>query len=360
MQPFFIVGLQRSGTTMLSVLLQNHPDILMEEQAIGFRIVTSIENASRLWPHNLTVSNDDFYKWLIRSDGNGRLGELIEVKKSDKFISLKDDFQSSIERKMKFHNCSHWGDKSPNLQFYTSYILQILPHSKFIHIVRDGRANAYSMHKRTPMHLKLAASNWLEGNIRGLVNQSVLGKHQYLIVHYEKLLRSPNVVLDEICQFLKIPFDNQLLDLSTDFSEDKSYVKSTFDTSKIDQWKGQLTSKQIKTVEKIQGPLLQKLGYELINSKVLINYKPPSLRSTLWVSFTDNFRLLFISGKKTMKQKEIVDIKIPIKVRLYTFASRMVKRFFHKDIFVHYFNRTFYKEKYFSENDLNNKNKVYK
>jgi len=345
---FFIVGVQRSGTTLLQKLLSNHPDVLMQKRSIAFRIITCFKNLYDLLPFNVKHDKNEFLKWLIKNDENGRLKKLIDYKNIEKYKNIRDLIQKSIHKKINLHGKKIWGDKSPNLQHYLNDIMLLIPEAKIIHIVRDGRANTYSTSTRSYRNIELSAQEWVDGNIFGLVNQDILGKENYKILKYENLLSQPQNELQSICEFLGIPFVDSMMDLSIEKTSDrKSYVKSFFDTSKINKWKEQFSLKEIKKIEKIQGELLMKFGYQLENE--IDDFKNISLRRRIFLNQKDNVKLLFKKKRIGMKEQELVELNLSFKSRLYTFLSLIFRDFTSLPIFKSLFSRYFFKEKYFKK-----------
>ena len=347
---FFIAGVQRSGTTLLSVLLEQHPDILMQPTAIGFRIITCFKNLYTLLPHNTGIDKNDLLEWLIENDEKGRLAELLDYENVANYNNIRELVESSIAEKLTQNNKKIWGDKSPNIQHFMSDLMLLVPNAKIIHIIRDGRANAYSMSRRSYKNLSLCAQNWVDGNIFGIVNQHILGKDNYHIVQYENLLLQPKKELQSVCDFLNIPFTTDMLNLSNqDIVEDKKYVKSSLVTSKIDDWKKALSKKEIEQVEKIQGPLLKKMGYELESN--IKQFKLLSLRKQLFYNQIDNFKQLFRRKSIGMKNKEKIVMERSFKNRAYEFLTVLIRDFLSLKIFKSLFSRYFYREKYFKKKD---------
>jgi hypothetical protein len=228
----------------------------------------------------------------------------------------------------------------------------LIPEAKIVHIVRDGRANAYSMSKRSYRNLKLSAQAWVDGNIFGLVNQNILGSGNYMLLKYENLLTNPEKELISICDFLGLPYVAEMLDLTNnDLPEGKKYVKSFFDQSKIDGWKSQLSLNEVAQIEMIQGPLLEKMGYPLVASIEPSRYKYLSLRRRIFYNQLDNFKQLFRSKQLGMRAQELVEINLPFKNRLYSFLTILTRDFFALPIFKSLFRRYFYKEKYFKKEE---------
>ncbi len=347
---FFIVGVQRSGTTLLQSLLSKHPDVSMEERAIAFRIITCFNNLYDLLPFNVAHNKEAFLKWLIENDEKGRLAELIDTDNLSDYQTIQELIQQSIYKKITTEQTVLWGDKSPNAQHYIKDLKLLIPEAKFLHIVRDGRANAYSMSKRSYQNLRLSAQHWVDGNIFGLVNQDVLGKDSYKLLRYEDLLTNPEKELQTVCTFLEIPFNKEMLNLSDNaLQEEKQYVKTYFDTSKINAWQEQLSKKSIEEVETIQGPLLEKLGYQLTTTPA--TFKILSLRKKIYLNQIDNIKHLFRRKKLGMRGQEIIELELSFKNRLYTYLTVLARDVLPLPIIKSLFSRYFYKEKYFNKKE---------
>lgn len=355
MKAFFIVGVQRSGTTLLSVMLEKHPTILMEKRVMAFRIITCFKNLYDLLPFNLKHDKKALTAWMIKNDEKGRLASLIDYENIEHYDSIRDLIQSSIDKKTKAANKTIWGDKAPNLQHYINDLLLLIPEAKILHIVRDGRANAYSMSNRSYRNLELSAQQWVDGNIFGLVNQQTLGSHNYKLVKYEKLLTNPEEEAKGICDFLDIQYAPEMINLSDEkLDREESYVKNFFDQSKIDKWKGQLSTNEIRKIENIQGPLLKELGYELQTEESALKFKLLSLRRQIWYNQKDNLNQLFQRKRIGMKDKEMVELNLPFKNRAYNFLRFLARDLLSFSIFKALFPRFFYKEKIFKEEDTTN------
>ncbi len=348
-QIFFIVGVQRSGTTLLSSLLDKHPDIDMEPTSIGFRIVTCFNNFYDLLPHNLEHSRKEVMAWIIENDDKGRLAKIIDYEHLEEYATIRDLIEQSIAKKLATNGQLVWGDKSPNLQHFAKDLMLLIPEAKFLHIVRDGRANAYSMSSRSYKNLRLSAQEWVDGNVYGMLNQEILGTERYKILKYEDLLQEPEKELRGVCNFLEIEFVAEMMDLSDDtLPEEKKYVKSFFDRSKIDKWKKQLSTAEIEKIEGIQGPLLKQLDYPLAAKKTL-KYQQLPLWQRIGYNQVDNLKQLFRGKQIGMKDKEKVVLKFSLKNRVYSFLTVWIRDFVHMRIFKSWFSRYFYKEKFFKK-----------
>jgi len=276
MNAFFIVGVQRAGTTLLSKMMSQHPEILMEPKSVGFRMITGFSNLYDLLPLNLQHDKNEFIAWLIENDTDGRLAQVIDYQNVENYESVRDLIRGSIEKKVAKAAKTVWGDKSPNLQHYLDDLLLLIPDVKILHIVRDGRAKQLS---------------------------------------------------------------------GSQLEQPESYVKNFFDASKIDDWKKQLSLKQIHQIEEIQGPLLKEMKYELATATNDLNFRPVSLFRQIRYNQQDNIKQLFRRKRIGMKDFQMVELNIPFKVRVKTFFRVLVRDIFSLAIFKKYFSRIFYKEK---------------
>ncbi len=340
--PFFIVGVQRSGTTLVSKMLGNHSSVLMEDQAKAYRLIGAFDNMYELLPYNLELPKTEFLEWIIANDKNDRISQVIDSSLLAKGDNVRKLIHGSLLSKVSKQGKTIWGDKAPNLQHYARDVSFYLPSAKFVHIVRDGRATAASMKKRSYRNIVLSADLWLQGNIFAIANQHILGAEKYMIVKYEDLLEAPETTMRKVCEFLEISFEPAVLDLSGQQSSDGSnYVKSFLDKGKIDRWKNELSVKEVRKVEEVQGDLLRHFGYE-VSAQVL---RPLSFRRKAYLMMIDNWRMLFRRKKKGMKDWQTVEYKDSFRSRFGRFAMVIGGVFFSRPLYKSLFKQFFYKEK---------------
>lgn len=353
MKPFFIAGVQRSGTTLLSVLLGKHGAIYLGDSAVIFRLITCFKNYADILPHNLKYDQNEVLAWLIENDPKGKLKDLLDYENIDQYSNIKDLIHQSIQQKLTKENAQIFGDKAPNLQHYIPDLLMLFPEAKIIHIIRDGRAVARSMNRRAYKDLSLCAQTWVDGNILGLTNQKVLGAEKYKLFFYENLLKNPEQTARDLCNFLEMPFDSNMLDLVQKNAEPeaKQYVKSSFDTSKINDYKNQLSPKQIRKIERIQGPLLQKLGYDLMNDYEEKYFKQLSVFQRIVLNTKDNFKLLFKGNRKGMRNRKNIEYHQPLRNRIYNMLFQLTRDLLSRPILKSIFERTFFKQKYYKNDE---------
>lgn len=332
---FFISGVQRSGTTLLSFLLSNHSEVLLGSRAMTYRILTLVKSYRENLSEQIQADRNQLLRKLIQQDKTELLAEWLDHENLATYESLRALVEGSIQQQLQKANKSVWGDKAPNLQHYLEHLFYLLPHTKVIHIIRDGRAVASSMQNRTEKSLRLSAQEWVNGNVEALAAIQILGKEQFLIIRYEDLVTNTADVLQKVCQFIGLNFEVKMLDLSQHdlTNSDNAYVNQRIDASKLNQYQQVLNSAQIDQIERIQAPLLQQLNYDLIGT-----YAPKELRQLtvlqqVWLRQRHNFAALFRSKATRLVNWESVEVKVPLQKRLGFFLQVLAQDVFSEAIF---------------------------
>ncbi|MCE7914337.1 MAG: sulfotransferase [Nitrosomonas sp. PRO4] len=155
-----------------------------------------------------------------------------------------------------------------------AFLTNNFPNAKFIHLIRDGRAVAYSLLQvawwnahnlywadKTPQQmiiegfspLELAARNWVE-EMRS-IEQGILliPQSRLLEVRYDELLRNPNEQLMRILDFMGVATKNDVTFWNT--------IASLRLALKQEAWTSNWTDIELRTVLNIQNETLRKWGF---------------------------------------------------------------------------------------------------
>ncbi|KQC09759.1 MAG: hypothetical protein APR62_13395 [Smithella sp. SDB] len=275
----FIVGVSRSGTTLLRLMFDAHPDMTIPPETHFIR---------RL---NLQCERKDFFS-IVTS----------EVTWADFHID-KTDFKQALSRIKPFsvteglrcfyrlyaqkHGKKYVGDKTPVYSQSMITIQRMLPEARFIHLIRDGRDVALSQKGLwfgPGDNIDAAAEFWVS-RIQLAREQAPLLKY-YMEVKFEELILDPTNILINVCNFLEIPFSEQMLSYYINAKErlneledhyhagrslliKKEDLLSLFkltekspDRNRVFCWKNQMPETDQISYEKIAGRLLADLGYE--------------------------------------------------------------------------------------------------
>lgn len=294
--PAFIVGVPRSGTTILVHLMGTHPLLApIYETRFLRNLVRLCARASwfcgdsflpamaRLVAHRairlqLVKECQRFRKKAIAYHGgpSGKsiryTGEELE-RETDLWLNRLEKgclpggeiYRSAkefVDRLFAIHcerlNKPYWIDKTPGLLNHLGGLSKIYPGAKCIHIIRDGRDVAVSIVSQRwgANNLRDAAERWknlmLEGR-RGVDARRL----SYMEVRYENLIDSSAATLTGILDFLGLAGDPKEM-----LSHFKLHDRS------IGAWRTVFTGEDRKSFAKAAGDLLIELGYERDHSWV--------------------------------------------------------------------------------------------
>ena len=201
----FIVGVGRSGTTLLRMMLDAHSDLAIPPET-GFlpevAALTETGNALRqAFFHSVTSMSTFEDSQLSPASLEAALAEIDPFDLSD---GLRCFYRLYAARFTK----RRWGDKTPMYGQYLDVIERLLPEARFIHLIRDGRDVTCSVR-----HLWFAPGSTIEAialhwrhNVLGCRHLGQAMRY-YMEVRYETLVREPWLTLGEVCCFLDLDFD---------------------------------------------------------------------------------------------------------------------------------------------------------
>jgi len=307
---FFIIGRPRSGTTMLSTILDANKQTAMpiESKVIIF-MYFKFRNV-KFWNEKLLLKfYDAIFKqpkietWTINKEQLKKdilqLGENATFQRLIKLIYL--NYISFFDKK----NITFIGDKNPGYSYVISHLeilLKLFPDAKIIHLTRDYRDHYLSMNKVDfeGNHLSLVCYRWQYSFIQ--VRKLMKNKpEQYYFLRYEDLVQQPEKQVKDICDFLGIIYHSSMLEyykikekVLSVYPEDlvMKYHSSLFQPISVDfigKWKQKLSPQQIEMADAIVGKAANEAGYE--RQVILTKWKffwyllPDMVYSQLWLFY---------------------------------------------------------------------------
>ena len=114
-------------------------------------------------------------------------------------------------------NKSIWLEKTPEHIYFIEDIEGFLPDAKFIHILRNGMDAIASMYEATRSFNDLWGGVWDLNHCIERWEYAVLTSHKYvnksnhILVKYEELVDNKNLILEDICKFIEIEYDSEML-----------------------------------------------------------------------------------------------------------------------------------------------------
>lgn len=217
-QRAFVVGCPRSGTTLLQSMLAGHPRIQSFPEThffargFGGRRRWMIHETLRGWYlWYLLVS------WLVETDQIS-LSEAYRIPISWSKRRMVDVFCHVLDQQARSNESDIWIEKTPRHLHFLDVIAEHVPDSKFIHIVRDGRAVVASLHRLAKSHPDKWAAFRSIGAAIDRWNRSVRDTAQRVsedsdqVVRYEELVEGPATCLRELSTFLEIDYDRRMVE----------------------------------------------------------------------------------------------------------------------------------------------------
>lgn len=280
----FVVGLGRSGTTLLRLMLDSHPQIAIPYEQ-GW-LPRAVRAEGRGKPRKA------FLRAVIEHQGFADAGldpdALRKEIDSLENFTIADGVRCFYRMYAQLHGKTRYGDKTPPYHRRIPMIANLLPEARFVHIIRDGRDVALSRMDKwfePEKTIEGLARKWVDSvGVARRDGLSIAGR--YTEVRYEDLIRAPERELGRICSLIEAPFDNAMLtyheraasrleemkDRPADsrIREDlpaerrRAVLWQTTkppDESNLERWRVELDSRENQDFVKIAGPLLQVLGY---------------------------------------------------------------------------------------------------
>lgn len=294
--PFFIIGVPRSGTTLLRDLLARHSQVALPPEETQFLpdligIAEQGATGSQFNAAARSVIGKSNYAFLM-ARRHGMDTEMLAggLSATEPMSALREVVLASSGKP----NAKHWGDKTPNYAWMVDRILQKQPGARFVYIARDPRDVALSMAHAWGKSAMRAAMDWnkTEGLVSGWKSSGVL--HTNLLeVSYEDLLTMPKRTIAKVCGFLGLAYEDGMLDLNSSSERwgdgaEHVGIKSN-NTGKYLKSKNK---RLVEVVERYCSRAMLDRGYQPMMARVRASEKAPSVMTMRAISAMDSFRAM--------------------------------------------------------------------
>jgi hypothetical protein len=272
--PFpFLVGSERSGTTLFRLMLDAHPDMAVPPESYFiidlYRRRKRYESGDGQRYNTIALANDLAGSRWFRAWGMPPK-ELATAMRREDDVDFAEAIRKIYRGYAKMFGKSRYGDKTPAYVQHIRVLAEIFPEARFVHLIRDGRDVAMSLTevKWGPTDVLEAALQWRERVQRGRQAGAELGAHRYLEVRYERLVAEPEAVLRETSEFVELSFDEVMLRHSETAGDrvpgrrDGLHGRAATAPSAVRDWRRDMPREDLEAVEAAAGDLLGELGYE--------------------------------------------------------------------------------------------------
>jgi hypothetical protein len=296
----FVCGMSRSGTTLLTTILDSHPDVSMGYELLPTNLPTVdqminiLEEKIKQYQNeivyickDINASNLNNFSKFIKQCNRSNISpqELLNLLKSarhnDELSSSTNQLafrvaisQLVVDQKRRKEKTVAQGFKINTPAF--EEVHRLIPNSTFLYIIRDPRdvvaSHFQRKFNRSVSQIIKAWRNYLE---KFLKLQNKYPQQAYL-VRYEDLVSQPDKYVKEIIEFCGL---DEVTEVREFFRSKASIYKSghvnleelsrDFFTSSKGRWRKELSIDLVKEIEQLCGNLLEKFKY--LKSNTLLN-----------------------------------------------------------------------------------------
>jgi len=270
--PIFIVGAPRSGTNIFYRTFANHPDLAwisnitkkVPFSLLMTRIIMLFRN-----DHRPTEANNIWQKFTGDDDES--------LDRDDVTADARKYLRKVLQNNLQLFNKPRFVNKCPGNSVRIEFLKEIFPDAIFIHIIRDGRAAAYSIMRSRLEHsgsywsvkppgwqalLKLplidaCALQWKMTVESILQSAKKLPRGQYMEVKYEEFVARPSEIFELVGTKCDLVWQDDLLQKITTGMENRNF-----------KWQNELPDADKNTLNVLLGDFLRQLGYEAQNLKL--------------------------------------------------------------------------------------------
>jgi hypothetical protein len=286
----FVVGVGRSGTTLLRMMLDAHPALAIPPETHFLNPFIQASGRVRFTPRSATrtIVDDQRRRWndfgLAEEDLLARFEALEPFNTAD---ALRAFYRLYADK----HGKPRWGDKTPDYIRKMKKLQKTLPEARFIHVIRDGRDAGLSQNSRVikrgkePIPPREMARRWRKRVAKS--REDAAEVEHYIEVRYEDLIADTEGVLRRVCAHVELEFDPMMLRYHERAEERLQEMAGALpakkgrpereagervaahalttkppDPERVQVWKQEMTDAENAEFEEVAGHLLDDLGYE--------------------------------------------------------------------------------------------------
>ena len=305
---------------MMGRILGNHSSIFTFKELHFFGTIWTKDSESildrgqqvDLLSRLLCIEKNGLFQQDDISDFNERASGILVNKNVSTPLSIYELFLAKITSDNK---CSVACDQTPKNIYYLNEILLYFPNAKVINMVRDQRDVLLSQKNKWKRRFLGASAIPLSEAIRSYFNYHPIltakvwnssleyttrltNNTSVKVVRFEDLLVEPISIVKELCQFLEIDFNQEMLGVPVIGSSTQQDFKNQLliDSSKKEKWKnGGLNPAEIYLSQVVSNSMMRKFKYDVEKFRF-----PPILTLFYLISFPIKLIFAFILNIKRM------------------------------------------------------------
>ena len=301
--PIFIIGSMGSGTTLLRLILDSHPNIALPHETGFMRAYSAMSFIPFKWTGR---------RWAMRLGWSRQ--EFDE--------ELRAFFERMFRRYADTHGKGRWGEKTPLHTWHVTQMANLFPDAVFVGIVRHPGAVTGSNMARFWRSVTKATYHYERYN-KEIARQAAELSDRFVVMRYEELLLKTEPVMRELLDWLGEDWSDHVLqhhvvqaDREHERIEGKSRADDAIDVARIDKWARTMDARTRKSVARQIGRVGEFFGYSMDDPGQLA---PVHDRGTLLIG-GDDLRTRF---------EPFADLDVPTQMEV-----PIMERFYHPRHFV--------------------------
>jgi hypothetical protein len=284
-----IVGSPRSGTTLLRLMMDSHPELTIPPETGFLALAPKLRGSG-------DKLREKFFRALINHPQIIPAWPDFDIPESTFWAALTDivpfnapeGFRAFYRLYSQRFGKSRWGDKTPLYCLELDTIRRVLPEARFVHIIRDGRDAALSLRRMwfSPgWRIETQAAYWRKCVLSA--RRAGRGRPDYIEVRYEDLVLGTRGALERICAFVDLSYEDVMLSYYTRATErlrehkgrsrpdgtpqltqeqrfrQQKRTTEPPDPACVFAWKRSMATDERRRFQLVAGDLLKDLGYEV-------------------------------------------------------------------------------------------------
>lgn len=278
--PVFIVGCDRSGTTLLRLMLMGDPSLWIPTET-NF-IPHLAERSDRYGDFTSALQREAFVDDLASAYATyasvamealdldpQEIRSALEAAAPTRYEGAVD----AIYRLAAIRRGRHrWGDKSPTYVLHLPRLARLFPSARFVHLLRDARDVAVSTIMAgwfEPDQWEEAAEYWLRRVSTGLRDGRALGMARYMEIRYEALVQEPSATLRRLCDWCDLSYSSAMLAFYPGALDHIlpahrglfPLIDKPVDPTRAHAWRRTMSAPARRRVERVAGAVMTQLEY---------------------------------------------------------------------------------------------------
>lgn len=315
--PFFIVGCTRSGTTLVSQILDSHSRLAVYHESHFYHLLRH-----DLYRYGNLGQLSNLRRFLIDVREVLQRQRKMTVPTEEEFLAALSEpsfagvLATVLSLYARQHGKMRGGDKTPGHHSYLAEITEHLPHSSVIFLLRDPRDTVVAIREKFGISLKGATALWNAAYL-SYTNFS----HRIHLVQYEQLVRHPAESVQSICAHLGEDYEPATMRFFERIPNQLARIKynqdllTPIDSSHIGRFR-EMSKSEITRVEAACGIGMEAMGYDFSGTKP----KVLPIKAPTKLEFIID-RLRFYGWNRYRWRRGWIRWKVVLRLRLKHFLS---------------------------------------